>query len=282
MNAICKTSRWRLLMGAGVAVVSGSIMSGNGLFQIQHASNESSEVALSSEVAGASELPTDEYVSVTAENRSDIAQELAASAATAPVLDHLSEEQHQVLNAAVEASIAALLGEPDLMVEYQTRYGAKLDSDSLRSWVGQLHEWGMIASVSVSEADDMTLFKEAVRADEERFAEVVGAAVGRVNYGVRLDVEAESPEWPYPVLVWKISAWQPLSGYLGISEGEAIKEGTSGRTASVAFPARFASVGEGVLRVNFYWDTDRKYWVPHMAMMGLKDGAGETCPMMIF
>ena len=272
--------RWRLFLAVIAASVSGGVVLGAQLIEV-----------LSKPVSTATPwgpedsdgLPADEYISVTEKNRAELSRNIAESMSEAIELDHLLVEQHRILAEAVEASIAALLGEPDLIVAYQSRYGAKLDVDSLQIWIKQLHEWGMLESVSlVGDIDDIALFKRAVHADEERFSEIVALAVDRVEHGVKLSVKSGTPEWPYTVLVWKISSWEPLSGYLANTEGEAIKDGSSGRTAHVAVPVRFASAGEGVLRVNFYWVDEQEYWVPHMAMLGFADGAETTCPMLLF
>ncbi|HRQ73114.1 MAG TPA: retropepsin-like aspartic protease [Phycisphaerales bacterium] len=195
--------------------------------------------------------------------------------------EQIPEERLESLRTAVAAAFEALLGEPDAMVRYQRESGATLDSTMLRGWIRQMHDWQMMATVASDGADDLALYRESVRALEGRFAGIEKVFVERVRVGTRLDFEYNSEEWPFNAHRAQACVWHPADGPLMFAEGEAIKDGASGRTLHVAVPVRFRHGGYGRLRVNFYWDEAGEYWVPHMAILAA-DERGDIWPFLFF
>ncbi len=276
-------NRWRLVTAACAAVLSGCTVLGVRMSRAPNASLASVPTAASSASdEAAQEQASEDYEEITPENREDIARRVAEQAVQSVASLGIPEDRRREFGSAVEVSIAALLGVPGPMVEYQRRHGAELDGTVMRAWVDQLHVWNMLESVSGGETEALELYTRSVEVPEERFAAIQAMSVQGAETGLAMTIQTGSAEWPYAVLVWKLNVWKPASGYLTDSEGEAIKDGTSGRTVRIAIPARFQQDGEGLLRVNFYWDEGRSYWVPHMVMVGANWGGGKTSPMLLF
>ena len=186
------------------------------------------------------------------------------------------------LRKAMDCSLEALFGKPDRFVEYQHEAGGVLNRKMLRSWLGQMHDWDLMASVSLDIEDDVELYKQAVKAFDKRYATTEAVGMQKIEAGSRLDLDFESPEWPFNSYRNQMCVWQPPHGSLTHSEGEAIKDGSTGRTFHVTVPVRYTHGGNGVLRVNFYWDEESEYWVPHMVIMAAGGEEGSMWPMHLF
>ncbi|MDQ7013831.1 MAG: hypothetical protein Q9O74_08055 [Planctomycetota bacterium] len=221
---------------------------------------------------------------VTEAIRSEIVGRIAGRAA-AEILAFASmpEQRARALEEAVGATLESLLGDPDRMIAYQQEHGATLDTEQLRTWVDQLHEWQMLESVSAGEPDDELLYAQSVRHAGERFAAFRSVSVADAAFAVDLTAEAGVPERSDSIQVWKLSTWDPSAGTLTQAQGDAIQDGTTGRTASVSIPAMTDHVGECLIRIEFFWDTESAYWVPHMVLMGIDaNTGGKALPMLLF
>lgn len=268
---------WRCVCAVSAALVSGTVVLSVGAPLSTAQPDEPSSYAHSA-------IDPESLEPITDENRSEIIDRIAVRAPN-EVLSFatMPAQRAHALEEAVGATLESLLGNPDRMIAYQHLHGASLDTEQLRTWVAQLHDWKMLGSVSADEPNHELLYAQAVRHVGERFAAIQAVSVADAEFSVDLNDDPGSTDRPGSIQVWKLSAWDASAGTLTQAEGDAIEDGTTGRTASVSVPAVTDHVGECLIRIELYWDTESEYWVPHMVLMGIDANAGgKAAPMLLF
>jgi len=203
-------------------------------------------------------------VKITEKNAQSLLDQIVVKAIEDAKKVGIPKDQIDSLEKALASSCQlVILGKPEAFVAYQQSHDAILGK-SLRGSITQLQGWDMLKDLDTS-VSDVDLFRTVAADTKGRYATVDRIETQSFYDGLGLVLKPNSKEWKYSGWRFQLSHWVPADGRLTDVEGADINN--TKRTFYVTIPVHYKKSGNGLVRINFYWDKKNKYWVPLNAVV---------------